>query len=87
MEEFAEHNPTLQETMDTHLIDLEEGVWDDDYDKFFQSRCEQLAENLKNFIVPRSIDEAAPTGLVDDSDPDAEQEEQAELEFEAAEVD
>lgn len=87
MKEFAAHNPELQATMDTHLVDLDKGVWDDDYDCFFKARCEQLAERLTGFIKQRAIDDTAPVLTTDDSDPDAEQEEQEELEFEATEAD
>ncbi len=40
METFAESNPNLSETMESHLIDLDDfGVWENDYDRFFRQRC------------------------------------------------
>jgi hypothetical protein len=39
LKEFQSHNPRVPQTMATHLIDLAEGEWDDDYDRFFTARC------------------------------------------------
>ena len=86
MEEFSKHNSNLDETMATHLIDLKAGVWDDDYDAFFDARCEAISEKLAAYIQPRTIDDGGPTVSDDDIDPDAELEEQDELELEAAEA-
>ena len=80
MREFKKQNANLAATMATHLIDLDAGVWDDDYDRFFAARCGAISVELGAWIPTRSIDEAKPAHVEDDSDPDVSQEE---LEFEA----
>ncbi|MFG0305765.1 MAG: DUF262 domain-containing protein [Phycisphaerales bacterium JB040] len=82
--EFKAHNLDLQSTMDTHLVDLSEGVWDDDYEAFLASRCKRISEALQAFIPTRSIDDAGAMMTDDDSDPNAEADEQEELEFDSA---
>ncbi len=86
MKEFAKHNDNLDDTMKTHLIDLSEGVWNDDHDGFFEARCEAISKKLAAIIEHRPIDDAGPAVTDDDVDPDAEQDEQEELELEAAEA-
>ncbi len=86
MKEFAKHNDKLQATMATHLIDLDEGVWDDEYERFFDARCERIAEELAAYIKPRPIDDAGPAFTEDDIDPDAEQDEEEDVELEAVEA-
>ncbi|AEF93201.1 Protein of unknown function DUF2081 [Desulfotomaculum nigrificans CO-1-SRB] len=58
MKEFNKVNPMLAETMKTHLInDLEEfGVWENDYDKFFEKRAEAICEEIKKRIILQQID-------------------------------
>lgn len=57
MGEFARINPALDSTMATHLIDLNEaGVWDDDYNKFLAYRCEAIARELAEKLIPQGID-------------------------------
>jgi hypothetical protein len=73
--------------MATHLIDLHEGVWDDDYDRFFEARCTRISEKLAAYIKHRPIDDAGRVLTDDDIDPDAETEEQGELEYEALDTD
>lgn len=86
MEEFARHNDNFDNTMATHLIDLDEGVWDDDYDRFFQARCATISEKLAANITHRPIDDTGPAVTDDDIDPDAELEDEDELELEAADA-
>jgi len=80
MKEFKKHNKNLEQTMATHLIALNEGVWDDDYDSFFASRCLLISKELKAWVKHRSIDDSHSAMVDDDVDPDADQEE---LEFES----
>jgi len=70
MPEFRQHNPNLADTMTSHLIDLETGVWDDDYDAFFAARCKAISDELQNWIPLRPCDDAKPVVIGDDSDPD-----------------
>lgn len=58
MTEFKKQNKKLDEVMKTHLIDLNNyGVWDDDYDVFFQKRAEKISEELSNRLItePKAI--------------------------------
>ena len=82
--EFKAHNTNLQATMDTHLVELSEGVWDDDYEAFLASRCKRISGALQAFIPTRPIDDAGAMMTEDDSDPNAEADEQEELEFDTA---
>ena len=52
MGEFARENPSIGETMRTHLIDdMDEfGIWEDDYKKFLEKRSERIAEELQKKI-------------------------------------
>ena len=54
MLDFIDSNPKLEGTMKTHLIDdLDEyGVWDDDYERFIEKRCERILEELNKRINP-----------------------------------
>lgn len=58
MSNFKKLNPDLQRTMKTHLInDLDDfGVWDDDYDKFFDARAELVSKELKKRIIAQKVD-------------------------------
>lgn len=52
MGDFKEKNKELNETMKTHLIDLDEfGVWEDDYDVFFEKRAERVCSELKSKLI------------------------------------
>ena len=53
MEEFKKNNPELAATMKTHLIyDLDEfGVWNNDYDTFFEKRAKAISEEIKKRII------------------------------------
>lgn len=56
MKAFMEHNESLEETMNTHLIDDLDafGIWDDDYDKFFDMRAEKISNELSKRIIPNT---------------------------------
>jgi hypothetical protein len=58
MKEFSKVNPLLQETMKTHLInDLDEfGIWENDYDTFFEKRAEAISEEIKKRIIRQQAD-------------------------------
>jgi len=76
MSEFRQHNPNIVDTMTSHLIDLETGVWDDDYDAFFAARCKAISDELQNWIPLRPCDDAKPLVIGDDSDPDEAEEDE-----------
>ncbi|MBM7572567.1 DUF262 domain-containing protein [Aquibacillus albus] len=53
MQTFKKDNDKLIETMQTHLInDIDNfGIWDDDYDTFFEKRAEVVSEELEKKII------------------------------------
>ncbi len=58
MKQFKKHNIDLDEAMKTHLIDdlTEYGIWDNDYDTFFDKRLEAFNRELKKKIVAQGYD-------------------------------
>ena len=51
--DFKGTNRHLRRTLDTHLIDAEKfGVWDDDFQTFFDARCAAIASELSARILP-----------------------------------
>jgi hypothetical protein len=69
MRKFSKHNKELSETMKTHLInDLETfGIWDDDYEKFFNQRAKILSKEMKKRIIEAEIDRTMAAQLEDDN--------------------
>jgi hypothetical protein len=63
-------NPDLGSTMMTHLIeDLNTfGIWDDDYDKFFDERAKIVSRELSKRIIKQEVDKKSQANLVDDFD-------------------
>ena len=52
MKTFKRHNEELKHTMKSHLIDIEkDGVWDNDYDKFYHARLKRISKALNKFII------------------------------------
>jgi len=68
MTDFNGKNSTLSETMKSHLInDLDTfGIWDDDYDKFFESRASAVSNEICKRIIPSIIDKQQPGVLADE---------------------
>lgn len=61
MKSFHSINEELEETMKTHLIDLNnDGIWDNDYHTFFENRLERIADTLTKLIIPQDTND---TGL------------------------
>ena len=58
MKEFKKVNSSIEETMKTHLInDLNEfGVWEDNYDSFFEKRAEVISQEIVKRIIPQEAD-------------------------------
>ncbi|SDN76350.1 hypothetical protein SAMN05518871_107155 [Psychrobacillus sp. OK028] len=55
MSDFKKNNKKLNETMKSHLIDMDSfGIWDDDYDVFFQKRAELISQELQEKLILRS---------------------------------
>ena len=70
MKAFRKENPHLDDTMKTHLIDLDAfGVWEDDYDRFFRERCKVIARRLRAWIPKRTIDAGGIRPRDEDYDP------------------
>lgn len=52
MKDFFKKNEDIQETMKSHLIDLEkDGIWENDYDSFYDNRLERITKKLQKFII------------------------------------
>ena len=48
----------MRETLRTHLIDLDSaGVLEDDYAKFFNYRCERIAQELDKVLIRQEGDQ------------------------------
>jgi hypothetical protein len=57
MKRFAKHNKALDACMKTHLIRPDVfGVYDNDYDKFFNKRCRAFSGELKKRIIEQDVD-------------------------------
>jgi hypothetical protein len=58
MKKFEKENPKLGSSMKSHLIDdLEKfGIWNNDYDTFFEKRAERISEELDKRIIPQDVD-------------------------------
>lgn len=57
--------------MSSHLIDLDEfGIWENDYDLFFEKRCELIARKLRAWVPKRPVDESGARLHDEDYDPD-----------------
>jgi len=64
------NNTMLDDTMKSHLIDIEKfGVMDDDYETFFNQRIKIISEALESKIITQTIDQI--NKLISTTDPDA----------------
>ena len=58
--------------MKTHLIDLKEfGIWEDDFERFFDKRAANVSKELSKRIIPRRTDAAAQPVKLDDYEEEA----------------
>lgn len=73
MARFRDINPDLEATMKTHLIDNLDrfGVWNDDYDRFFDERAKAVSRELSKRIIRRDIDNQGQANIVNDSEPES----------------
>ncbi|WP_158730238.1 MULTISPECIES: DUF262 domain-containing protein [unclassified Flavobacterium] len=54
MKSFNSKNDELAETMKTHFIDIEkDGIWENDYDLFYNNRLKRIANALNKMIIPQ----------------------------------
>ena len=54
---FADKNPELVSTMKTHFIDIEEdGIWENDFERFFDNRLARITKALDAFIIKQEQD-------------------------------
>ena len=68
MRKFQKGNSDLDAAMKSHLIrNLDRfGIWDDDYDAFFEERAKVLSKEIKKRIIPQEIDEKSQADIQDD---------------------
>lgn len=68
MAKFSKVNPELDKTMKTHLIDDlgKFGVWNDDYDRFIETRSKRISEEIKKRVIPQDIDTKGQEQIFDD---------------------
>jgi len=68
MKKIAKNNEKLSDTMKTHLIgDLAAfGVWENDYNLFFNSRLRQISKEIKKRIIEQAIDRSPQDKILDD---------------------
>lgn len=67
MKTFKKHNDELKSTMESHLIDIEkDGVWENDYDKFYHARLKRISKALNKFIIPQDSVSEAPLEVYED---------------------
>ncbi len=66
-------NSQLGTTMKTHLIeDIKSfGIWEDDYDRFFDERAKVVSRELSEKIIKQEIDGMGQSNLVDDFEEEA----------------
>ena len=62
MKEFAANNLHLKETMQTHLISLDDaGIWDNNFDAFLGARCLRFSDELKTRVIAQQVDDLRQT--------------------------
>ena len=67
MSGFKEQNPNISGTMKTHLINLGDfGIWDDNYDLFFNKRAEFISKGIEERIIKHKIDNKPQPNLEHD---------------------
>ncbi len=72
MKKFKKTNKILSDTMKSHLIDdLDKfGIWNDNYDSFFQSRADRTSAELQKRVIKQDIDKNLQTKIKDDYEED-----------------
>ncbi len=53
--------------MKSHLIDIEkDGVWENDYDKFYHARLKRISKAINKFLIPQDSVSEAPLEVYED---------------------
>ena len=73
MKKFSETNTDINASMKSHLIEDIElfGIWDDDYDKFFDSRAKLISAEIEKRIIKQDIDKKYQPEIQDDYEEDS----------------
>ena len=68
MKKFKKVNPDIEVSMKSHLIsDLDLfGIWEDDYDAFFENRAKLLSAEIEKRIIKQEIDRKSQPDIQDD---------------------
>ena len=72
MGHFKKINPDLESSMRSHLIgDLNSfGIWDDDYDAFFERRAKLVSKEINKRIIKQEVDKKSQPEIQDDYEED-----------------
>ena len=67
-EKFKKVNPDIESTMKSHLINNLElfGIWNDNYDAFFEKRAKLLSAEIEKRIIKQEIDKKSQPDIQDD---------------------
>lgn len=58
MKDFFKKNEDIEDTMKSHLIDLDkDGIWENDYDSFYDNRLKRITKKLQKFIIVQEVKE------------------------------
>jgi hypothetical protein len=68
MKKFSRQNKEIDDTMKTHLINNLEtfGIWEDDYEAFFNQRAKALSREMKKRIIEADVDRTMQAEVTDD---------------------
>lgn len=67
MKDFDKINSNLSRTMRSHLIDVNKfGIWENDYDTFFEKRCKAISRELTKRVIHRDVDDSGQEVHTDD---------------------
>lgn len=72
MKKFNKVNPDIETSMKSHLIgDLALfGIWDDDYDKFFENRAKLVSKEIEKRVIKQDVDKKSQPEIQDDYEED-----------------
>jgi hypothetical protein len=72
MKKFKKVNPSIESAMKSHLIDdlNKFGIWDDDYDVFFENRAKLLGAEIEKRIIKQEVDRKSQPEIQDDYEED-----------------
>ena len=68
MKIFRKKNSDLSRCMKTHLIYIDSfGIFEDDYETFFNERCKAFSRELKKRIIPQDVDTKISAATADNT--------------------